>query len=92
MDPTTHDPEMCEISKHSMVCGGASSPRASCSFGATTLRMRHAEVKGQVLRLRFRAKSGKDREMQVTDRGLVRFVKKMQDLPGQRGRVGLVDG
>lgn|SRR3990167_7770685 len=57
--------------------------RANSSFGATTLRMRHAEVKGQVLRLRFRAKSGKDREMQVTDRGLVRFVKKMQDLPGQ---------
>ncbi len=57
--------------------------RANSSFGATTLRMRHAEVKGQVLRLRFRAKSGKDREMQVTDRGLVRFVRKMQDLPGQ---------
>ena len=45
--------------------------------------MKHAEVKGQVLRLRFRAKSGKDREMRVTDRSLVRFVKKMQDLPGQ---------
>lgn len=57
--------------------------RANSSFGATTLRMRHAEVKGQVLRLRFRAKSGKEREMRVSDRGLVRFVRKMQDLPGQ---------
>ncbi len=57
--------------------------RANKSFGATTLRMRHAEVKGHVLRLRFRAKSGKEREMRVTDRGLARFVKKMGDLPGQ---------
>lgn len=57
--------------------------RANSSFGATTLRMQHAEVKGQVLRLRFRAKSGKQREMRVSDRGLVRFVRKMQDLPGQ---------
>ncbi|MBA4087417.1 MAG: DNA topoisomerase [Novosphingobium sp.] len=63
--------------------GNEAYARANSSFGATTLRMRHAEVKGQVLRLRFRAKSGKDREMQVTDRGLVRFVRKMQDLPGQ---------
>jgi len=57
--------------------------RANKSFGATTLRMRHVEVKGQVLRLRFRAKSGKEREMRITDRSLARFVKKMQDLPGQ---------
>lgn len=57
--------------------------RANKSFGATTLRMRHAEVKGQVLRLRFRAKSGKEREMRITDRSLARFVRKMQDLPGQ---------
>lgn len=57
--------------------------QANKSFGATTLRMRHADVKGQVLRLRFRAKSGKDREMRLTDRGLTRFVRKMHDLPGQ---------
>jgi DNA topoisomerase I len=53
------------------------------SFGATTLRMRHAAVEGNVLKLRFKAKSGKLCEMRVTDRGLARFVKRMQDLPGQ---------
>lgn len=53
------------------------------SFGATTLRMRHVAVKGSELRLRFKAKSGKLREMRITDRSLARFVKKMQDLPGQ---------
>lgn len=63
--------------------GNEAYAQANNSFGATTLRMRHAEVTGQVLCLRFRAKSGKEREMRVTDRGLVRFVRKMQDLPGQ---------
>lgn len=63
--------------------GNEAYAQSNNSFGATTLRMRHAHVKGQVLRLRFRAKSGKEREMRVTDRGLVRFVRKMQDLPGQ---------
>jgi len=53
------------------------------SFGATTLRMRHADLKGQTLRLRFKAKSGKTCDMKVSDRSLARFVKRMQDLPGQ---------
>lgn len=63
--------------------GNEAYAKANESFGATTLRMHHAEVRGQALRLRFRAKSGKLREMTVTDRGLARFVRKMQDLPGQ---------
>lgn len=53
------------------------------SFGATTLRKRHARVKGQTLKLQFRAKSGKLRVMTITDRSLSRFVKRCQDLPGQ---------
>ena len=53
------------------------------SFGATTLRKRHAAVKGGKLQLHFRAKSGKERKLTVSDRALLRFVKKMQDLPGQ---------
>lgn len=57
--------------------------KANKSFGATTLRMRHARLAGRTLRLRFTAKSGKLREMAVTDRSLIRFVRQMQDLPGQ---------
>lgn len=53
------------------------------SFGATTLRKRHAEIKRQALRLRWRAKSGKDRDITITDMSLIRFVRKVQDLPGQ---------
>lgn len=57
--------------------------QANGSFGATTLRMRHARLGGDRLTLRFRAKSGKLCTFSVSDRGLVRFVKQMQDLPGQ---------
>ncbi|MFC4296082.1 DNA topoisomerase IB [Novosphingobium tardum] len=63
--------------------GNESYAKANKSFGATTLQMRHAAVKGSVLKLRFKAKSGKLREMRITDGSLSRFVKKMQDLPGQ---------
>ncbi|MCW3849009.1 DNA topoisomerase IB [Sphingomonas sp. LB-2] len=53
------------------------------SFGATTLRKRHARLRGNTLRLQFRAKSGKLRVLTITDGSLSRFVKKCQDLPGQ---------
>jgi len=57
--------------------------KANKSYGATTLRMRHAAIKGSTLKLSFKAKSGKQRELRITDKSLVRFVKRMQDLPGQ---------
>lgn len=53
------------------------------SFGATTLRNRHAVLKGKTLKLQFKAKSGKLRVLTITDNSLSRFVKKCQDLPGQ---------
>ncbi len=56
---------------------------ANKSFGATTLRMRHCDLAGKALRLRYRAKSGKQQELTVTDARLIRFVRAMQDLPGQ---------
>ena len=63
--------------------GNEAYAKANRSFGATTLRMRHARLAGKTLRLRFKAKSGKLRDMTLTDRALLRFVRAMQDLPGQ---------
>jgi DNA topoisomerase-1 len=58
--------------------------KANKSFGATTLRRKHAEITGRTLRLRFRGKSGQEREVVLSDRSLTRVVRAMQDLPGQR--------
>lgn len=57
--------------------------KANKSYGATTLRQRHAEVTGKTLKLRFKAKSGVQRELSLNDRHLARLVRRMQDLPGQ---------
>lgn len=58
--------------------------RENKSFGATTLRNRHVRIEGKLLRLRFRGKSGRMREIACSDAALVRCVRRMQDLPGQR--------
>lgn len=57
--------------------------KANKSFGATTLRKRHAKLTGGALRLQYRAKSGKLRTLTLTDASLRNFVKRCQDLPGQ---------
>ena len=53
------------------------------SYGATTLRNRHAKVAGRTVKMRFKAKSGIERELRITDATLSRIVKRCQDLPGQ---------
>jgi len=53
------------------------------SFGATTLRRRHVDLSGRSLTLRYRAKSGKEQQLTITDTRLLRFVRQVQDLPGQ---------
>ncbi len=53
------------------------------SFGLTTMRGRHVDVKGGNLRFRFRGKSGIEHDIDVDDRRVAKIVKKMQELPGQ---------
>lgn len=57
--------------------------KANQSFGATTLRKRHAKLDGSTLKLQFKAKSGKMRKLTITDRSLAGVVKKCQDLRDQ---------
>lgn len=56
---------------------------ANKSFGATTLRQRHAKLSGQTLRLSYRAKGGAQRLVTISDRNLTTLVRRLQDLPGQ---------
>ena len=57
--------------------------RANKSFGLTTMKDRHVKVKGPRLRFRFRGKSGRQHEVDITDRRIAKIVSKCQDLPGQ---------
>jgi DNA topoisomerase-1 len=64
--------------------GNASYARDNGSFGATTLRTRHAAVRGARLKLCYKGKSGKMQELTIEDRRLSTIVKRCQDLPGQQ--------
>jgi DNA topoisomerase-1 len=57
--------------------------RENKSFGLTTIKNRHVTVKGPQLCFRFRGKSGRQHEVDVTDRRIAKIVSKCQDLPGQ---------
>jgi DNA topoisomerase I len=57
--------------------------RENKSFGLTTMRNRHVDVKGAKLTFSFRGKSGVHHDIDVTDRRLANIIRKLQDLPGQ---------
>ena len=57
--------------------------RQNRSYGLTTLKDRHATVRGNTVRFHFRGKSGVEVEAEATDRRVARIVKQLQELPGQ---------
>jgi DNA topoisomerase-1 len=57
--------------------------RANGSFGATTIRQRHANVEGSRVSVEFPGKGGKLLHAQVADRRLARTVQRLHDLPGR---------
>ncbi len=57
--------------------------RQNHSYGLTTLRDKHAAVKGDTITFDFRGKSGKRHKIGIRDRRLARIVRKCQDLPNQ---------
>ena len=71
------------IDETRMRVGNEEYAKANKSFGATTLRNRHARVSGSKLRISYPGKHGIKRTVTVTDRNLVRIARRTQDLPGQ---------
>jgi DNA topoisomerase-1 len=57
--------------------------RDNHSYGLTTLRRKHVQIKGTLLRFSFRGKSGVDHSVAINDLRLARIVQRCQDLPGQ---------
>ena len=57
--------------------------RTNGSYGLTTLRDRHVDVRGDSIRLRFSGKSGVPCRTQVADARLARLVRRCRDLPGK---------
>jgi DNA topoisomerase-1 len=57
--------------------------RENRSFGLTTLRDRHVQVRGSLLRFSFRGKSGVKHDLSINDRRIARIVQQSKDLPGE---------
>ena len=53
------------------------------SYGLTTLREKHIDVKGNELRFQFKGKSGKQWKLNHSDKRIAKVVRQCQDLPGQ---------
>jgi DNA topoisomerase-1 len=53
------------------------------SFGLTTLRDEHVKIGSEVMRFRFKGKSGQCHDIKLRDRKLARIVAQCQALPGQ---------
>ncbi|MEI9430948.1 DNA topoisomerase IB [Mesorhizobium sp. Cs1299R1N3] len=64
--------------------GNAAYARDNKSFGLTTLRDRHVDIKGSSLRFAFKGKSGKEWRLKLVDRRIAGIVRGAQDLPGQK--------
>jgi DNA topoisomerase-1 len=57
--------------------------RANRSFGLTTMRDKHVEVRGAAIRFDFRGKHGIEHEIDLKDRRLAEIVYACRELPGQ---------
>ncbi|HYN13008.1 MAG TPA: DNA topoisomerase IB [Burkholderiales bacterium] len=57
--------------------------RENRSYGLTTLRRRHVQVEGTMLRFSFRGKSGVEHTIALDDPRLAGIVQRCQDLPGK---------
>ncbi|MEH6688386.1 MAG: DNA topoisomerase IB [Halopseudomonas sabulinigri] len=63
--------------------GNTQYAKANKSYGLTTLRNRHVDIKGSEIQFQFRGKSGVEHQITVKDRRLANVVKRCLDLPGQ---------
>ena len=57
--------------------------RDNQSYGLTTLRNRHVQVKGSSIRFQFRGKRGVEHNVSLNDRRLANLLKRCMELPGQ---------
>ncbi|CAM5246660.1 hypothetical protein SSTU70S_03049 [Stutzerimonas stutzeri] len=58
--------------------------RDNRSYGLTTLRTRHVDIRGTAIRFHFRGKSGVEHQVTLRDRRLARLLRRCLELPGQQ--------
>jgi DNA topoisomerase-1 len=74
---------VCFLDKTLIRVGNDEYVRENRSYGLTTLRRRHVQVDGSMVRFSFRGKSGIEHSIAIADSRLAHIVQRCQDLPGQ---------
>ena len=64
--------------------GNADYARKNSSYGVTTLRTPHVQIKGAEILFRFKGKTGKTWRVKLKDRRVAKVLKACQELPGQQ--------
>jgi DNA topoisomerase-1 len=70
------------IEKTSIRIGNAEYERSNGSFGLTTLKDRHAVIRGETLRLSFKGKKGISQSLTLRDKRLAHIVNACRKIPG----------
>lgn len=63
--------------------GNSRYARENRSYGLTTLRTRHVDVRGAAIRFQFRGKSGVEHQVTLKNQRLARIMRRCMELPGQ---------
>ena len=63
--------------------GNSRYARENRSYGLTTLRSRHVDVRGAAIRFHFRGKSGVEHRVTLKNQRLARIMRRCLELPGQ---------
>jgi DNA topoisomerase I len=71
------------IEKTSIRVGNAEYERSNGSFGLTTLKDKHVDIKGSSIKLQFKGKKGIMQSITLNDKRLARIVKACRSIPGQ---------
>lgn len=64
--------------------GNPSYAEENGSYGLTTLKNRHVNLDGATIHFRFKGKSGKEWNLNHSDRRITRAIRTLQELPGQQ--------
>jgi DNA topoisomerase-1 len=85
-----------ELSKQQIVCtvihllettlvriGNESYAKSNKSYGLTTIRAKHVEIKSSSVRFAFKGKSGVMHDVKLSDRKIARIISRCHSLPGQ---------
>ena len=71
------------LEKTMMRIGNEEYAKTNKSFGLTTLRDRHAKIKGGHVEFDFRGKHGVEHHIDLADKRLAKVVQRCRDIPGQ---------